>query len=119
MKPIWVEPERWEDYLNGMFENNNRQDIVIKCHNLLKSDCYSSMKEVTKKWPLSTSVNFSKRVWNNNAWLGQATCSLYFGATIQETTQAWINLTIKEQKQANEIAERVIEEWINEKILKS
>lgn len=114
MKPIWKHPSTWEDNKNGMFDTKTREDIIVKCYNKLKENCYFEMKLVTMTYINSTAVNLSKRVWNNQAWLGQAMCNMLYGATINETTKAWGLLTKEEQKYANEAANEVIREWQDE-----
>lgn len=114
MKPIWIEPNLWEDYKNGMYNNRSDDKIILNCYKLLNKNCYFEMKQVTIQYVNSSKVNLSKRVWNNQAWLGQAMCNLYFGATIQETSKAWGLLDKKQQKYANKIADIIIEEWLNE-----
>lgn len=116
MKPIWKDPNTWEDYKNGMFKSTSREEIILRCYELLNKNCYFEMKLVTVNYPNSSSVNLSKRVWNNQAWLGQAMCNMMFGATIQETTKAWGLLTLKQKKYANKIADIIVEEWTNENI---
>lgn len=116
MKPIWNNPREWEDFKNGMFNSRADDSIIKQCYEVLKNNPYIEMKLTTIEYVKSSEVNLSKRVWNNQAWLGQATCNRLFGATIQETTKAWSLLTLKEKKYANKSADIVIEEWRNEKI---
>lgn len=115
-KPVWISPDKWEDHKNGMYNSRNNQDIAIQCKKLLSKNCYNEMKQVIKEWPNATTVNLSKSVWNNKAWLGQACCSLQFGATIEETTSAWVQMTKEQRDEANKIALQVIKEWEDENI---
>jgi hypothetical protein len=97
-----------------MFDSRSDEKIILKCYELLNKNCYFEMTLVIEEYKNSSSVNLSKRVWNNQAWLGQAMCNMQFGATIQETTKAWGLLSKKQQKFANEIADIIIEVWRNE-----
>lgn len=112
MKPFWIDYNHWEDYKNGMYENRLDEDIAKKCIELFKSKkLYELMSEVTKQWEKSSKVNLKKTVFNRQAWIGQSTCSLHLNATINETTYAWVRLTEKERKRANDIADTVIMEY--------
>jgi hypothetical protein len=115
MKPVWIDYKKWEDYNNGMYENRLDENIALKCVDLFKSkDLYEMMTKVTQEWEISSKVNLNKTVFNRQAWIGQSTCSLILGATIEETTWAWMRLTQKERDRANDIADTVIEEYHNE-----
>ena len=72
------------------------------------------MIAILDDYPISSKVNLNKTVFNRNAWIGQATCNLWLKATIEETTWAWVRLSDRERKIANEIAEQVIKEYHNE-----
>jgi len=114
IKPIWENPYEWEDYKNGMFGSQKRDAVIKQCYEVLRKNCYFEMTEMLNNYKKSARVNLRKRVWNNQAWVGQATCNYYFGATISETTTAWGLLTKKEKDYANKIADEVVKEWLNE-----
>lgn len=117
MKPIWIKYENWEDYKNGMYNNRLDEEIGYKCINLFKSKkLYELMKEVTLKWKISSEVNLNKTIFNRQAWIGQSTCNYHLNATINETTFAWMRLSEKERKRANDIADTVILEYHHETI---
>lgn len=115
MKPYWVRFEDWEDYQNGMYSSRLDESIALKCIDLFKSEnLYKKMIAILNDYPISSKVNLNKTVFNRNAWIGQATCNLWLKATIEETTWAWVRLSDRERKIANEIAEQVIKEYHNE-----
>ena len=115
MTPYWVRFEDWEDYQNGMYNSRLDESIANQCIELFKSDgLYRKMIAILDKYQISSKVNLNKTVFNRNAWVGQATCNLWLKATIEETTWAWVRLSDREKKIANEIAEQVIKEYHNE-----
>jgi len=112
IKPVWIDYREWEDYKNGMYENNHNKEIIKKCYEILTNEnLKEKMTHTTKKYLIGTEVNFTNKMFNPISWLGQATCNLYIGATAQETCQAWISMTKEQQEWANSIAKQVIEEW--------
>jgi hypothetical protein len=114
MNPIWIDYVYWEDYQNKMYETRLDYEVEEKCLQLFKShDLYDKMKEVTKRWEIASKVNLNKTIFNRQAWIGQSTCNIWFGASIEETTYAWVKLTEKEKRIANQHADRVIEEYHN------
>lgn len=114
IKPIWEDYRNWEDYKNGMYENENNETIIKQCYDILTSkDLKEYMEDVTERYKISTKVNFTNKMFNPVSWLGQATCNLLIGATAKETCQAWMMMTKEQQITANNIAKEVIEEWRN------
>lgn len=108
--PYW----EWEDYLNGMYETDikeNRIDLSVKL--LSSSSLYAAMKRVINEWPISTDQNFSAYAINKQSWLGQSACCLIHGANEIEVREAWSKLTDKQRIEANKIADKIIYETEN------
>ena len=95
-----------------MYDSKCDKDIVILCYKILTSDnLKSNMERVTVKYPISTKVNLTNKMFNPVSWLGQATCNLLVGATAKETCNAWLSMSKEQQVKANNIAKEVIKNW--------
>lgn len=106
---------KWEDYQNGMYKMTNGGDFLQAQIMFTNADiCYHTMREVTKRWRISTKVNFTNKKCNRKAWLGQAASCLYAKLTQEETCNVWKSLSKEQQENANLIAEKVISEWEKE-----
>lgn len=116
MKPIWINYELWEDYKNGMYLKRCDETIAQKCLELFRSNNLIDCMRNVKAWKVSATVNLSKTVFNQQAWLGQATMSLELGATIEETTWAWVRMTKQERDYANQCADEIIKEFQDENL---
>ena len=119
MKQVFYRYELWEDYQNGMFENKNDgfEDVRIEQAVKMFQDeklCYEKMKWVAFNWKISAEVNFTNSSVNHQAWLGQATCCYYCGCGDYETIKAWHLLTDEERQKANDIADKVYFEWLEQ-----
>lgn len=114
IKPIWADYREWEDYKNNMYENGNSVEIIRECKKILTSDdLKENMTNTTIKYPISTKVNFTNKMFNPISWLGQATCNQMINAKAQEVCRAWMMMSKDEQIWANNIAKEVIGEWRN------
>jgi ATP-dependent Zn protease len=115
MKQVFYRYELWEDYQNGMF-HTKKEDTEIRQEQskFLLTDLekfYEIAKKVVDEWKISTLVNFTNPQTNKQAWLGQASCCYYCGSSEEETKKAWNTMTEEEQKNANDVADKVFEEW--------
>lgn len=110
--PVWHDYKLWEDYKNGMYNNNKRSEKIINCLEMFKSDIlHWFMWTALENYKYSSEVHLTQKEFNRKAWVGQATCNFHFNATIPETTNAWFMLTKEQREKANRIAQDVIEEW--------
>jgi hypothetical protein len=114
MQRIFHHYEKWEDYLNGMYdcleitEDNKNIDLAITMlsdNNLFLNTC----ENVLINWPIATEVNLTNKSSNRKAWLGQASCSYHFKVPEMYTRIAWSKLTEQQQIEANNIAEFAIQ----------
>jgi hypothetical protein len=100
----------WEDYQNGMFGSEIREDYSNLSASLM-SDIKPAMLRVINEWPISTRHNLTNAGSNRKSWLGQAACCINHGATEFETRLAWRLLPKETQFAANKSAQEVIEIW--------
>ena len=112
INPVWKTYKEWEDYINGMYENKNEEEIIKQCYEILTSEnLKENMQNTTEAYKISASVNLTNKMFNPISWLGQATCNLLIGASARETCQAWLRMSDEQQRKANNIAKEVIKEW--------
>lgn len=108
--------EKWEDYKSGMFNPkkiNNGIDLISLAKALLSNpkNLLEGMTAVCFNWKISCEANLTNSGCNRQAWLGQATCFYKHKVPEELTKIAWNELTEKQQKEANGIADKVILEW--------
>lgn len=115
MKPIYHHYTKWEDFRNGMYneEREGRKERVQKAIDILSSPdlCRKAMKMVTSQWKYACEQNLSNDIYGHRAFLGQSACCIYAGVHEDETRQAWGMLTDNQRKKANSIADMVFREW--------
>lgn len=118
MKQIFYPYTVWEDYKNGMYneDKNNRNERVTLAVNLLSNPpkLYQAMKRVTTEWTYATEQVLTDPNMNHQAFLGQAACNIGEGVKEDETREAWGRLTNEQRYKANKIADRVELEWQRE-----
>ena len=105
----------WEDYKHGMYKTGILKDINVRKSGELLSNSRlfrEASEGMLKKWKVSARENLTDAGRNRRAWIGQATCCFKHGATEQETKLAWKRLSEKQQDNANNVADRVILEWV-------
>lgn len=110
--PYWV----WEDFKNGMYNTTldlDTNETIDNCINLLKDAkvFYDCGIELLNKWPISVNQNLSNKSINRRSWLGAACCCYLYDAPEYVTRLAWKQLTELQQSQANEIANKIINEY--------
>lgn len=116
MKRIYHNHNKWEDYKNGLFRpvKKDEQEVYIRlAYNLLLNPdrLYKAMMNIINAWVYASDVNMSNPSRNKQAFLGQAACCYEFRVPEDLTMIAWNRLTEKQQKEANFIADIVIDEW--------
>lgn len=117
MKPIYHHYTQWEDFQNGMYNEDKigRKERIEKAIQILSDEelCNKAMRMVTAQWKYACEQNLSSNIYGHRAFLGQAACSIYAGVHEDETRQAWGMLTDDQRKKANSIADAVYNEWID------
>ena len=118
MKQVWYHYTLWEDFQNGMYneQKEGRKERVQMAIYLLQSPTmlYVYMKRVTEEWKHATEQTLTNPSINHQAWLGQCACNLFGGVKEDETREAWGHLTNMERYEANKVADKVDEEWVRQ-----
>lgn len=115
MKPVYHHYETWEDFRNGMYEEdkNGRPERVQEAVRILSNTklLYECMKRVTVEWPNATEQNLSNNIYSHRPFLGQAACNIHANIHEDETREAWGLLTDQQRIEANRIADIIFDEW--------
>jgi len=116
MDKIYHNYKHWEDFIMGMYESTAYMDdapLIKECINLLSCPEWlnESMLFVSHNWVKSAEQNLTNIHRNRQAWLGQAACCWSHGAPEYITKKAWGLLTPDQQKNANGVADEVINDW--------
>lgn len=113
--PFW----EWEDYQNGMYSDNlkSHSNTEINLAVALLSDPVEFERialELTQAWPICTRQNLTNTSCNRKAWIGQA--AVNYKHDIQESTTrlAWKMLTADQRNNANNVANKIIEDYENQ-----
>ena len=117
MKPVYHHYTKWEDFQNGMYneEKEGRRERVLQAKELLRDtdNLYIQMKKVSEQWKYACEQTFTQN-FNHQAFLGQCACDIYAGIKEDETREAWGLLTNEERYAANKVADIVYDEWLTE-----
>lgn len=112
MTRIFHNPSHWEDWKNGMYENNlyNKDKKVAKAVYLLSTPHMfeNIAKQVIAKWRYSSEHHLTNMGRNRQAWLGQASCCFFAGTPEILTKEAWHQLSSYHRNRANGVADKVI-----------
>lgn len=116
MKQIWHNYELWEDFHNGMYCDKDllgKDKLVIHSIILLSdvNEFYKVMKLVVENWKYSCENNLTNKSKNRKAWLGAAACSYNHKCPEYLTRIAWALLDKDIQDKANNIAQKIIDEY--------
>ena len=116
IEQVFYRYELWEDFQSGMYRQRNDILAIQKAMDCLSDAtiCETYMKKVVSEWKIATQQVLTNPESNGRAWLGQCACFMYGGCHDEETRKAWVLLTPQIQKQANDIADKVILEWMKE-----
>lgn len=119
MERIFHHYTLWEDFHAGMYDESKdgRKERVKKAAHILGTPdiCQRAMEKVIAEWPISTEYNLSNAEINRKAWLGQAACSCFAGIHEDETREAWGLMTEQQRVKANQIAAKIIREWVQKR----
>lgn len=112
--PYWL----WEDYKAGFYDNlsgsekQNKIDKVIEMFNS-KELTETYMDRVITEWKYSCEHNLTNESMNKIAYIGQAACCLYDNIPSTITMEAWSLLSKEVKERSNDIAEQILNTWIN------
>lgn len=119
MKQIFHHYTEWEDFQHGMYneDKQGRKKRVYQAQHLLSDPValYKQMKRVTVEWVKATEQAFTNPNINHQAFLGQCACCIWKGIHEDETREAWGYLDDETRAKANNVADRVFNEWIEER----
>lgn len=106
----------WGDYKNGFYSRDNQSNLQNKCFEFFENEnIFKTCQKVKKDWKYSYNINLSNKTINRRAWLGQAGCNYYCGASFLTTIDTWRKLSQFVQYRCNEIADKFVKEYDNEK----
>jgi hypothetical protein len=116
MDRVYFSYDKWEDWHYGMWRNVyglERNRLLGKAVEFTGNACkYGSfMLKVIREWPYSCLHNLSNVSMNRQAWIGHAACCLAINCPEDITRLAWHKLTQQQQDEANEQANKAIEQW--------
>lgn len=119
MKRIYHHYEMWEDWKCGFYDNCSGEVKAEKIKKVI--EMFNSEKLTTEymylvigKWIYSCEHNLTNESLNKIAYIGQAACCLYSQIPSSVTMEAWSMLTKEVQERSNQIAETVLNKWINQ-----
>lgn len=109
--------ENWECWKEGFFFNISDKKKTELSQTVYDFFCDLSlveeyMNKVIDKWPYSCEHNLSNDQMNRIAWLGQAAACLFCSANKHITMSVWNTLPLEIRKQADNIAQSVIDKYL-------
>lgn len=115
MRQLFHPYNKWEDFQNGMYleDKIGRKERVLIAKLILTNLplLEKCMRRVTKEWKYATEQNCTNPSINYQAFLGQCACAIYGNVHEDETREAWGTLTQEERVLANNVADKVYNEW--------
>ena len=113
MNQFYSHYENWEDFKNGMYcieKKENEQTLINNAIVMLSDDAmfYETCKELLKVWTVSVKVNLTNKQCNRKAWLGQAACNYKFKTPEILTRIAWGKLSNIQRYHADQVALQII-----------
>ena len=116
MKRIYHPYWEWEDWKAGMWHPvsaSEAQDMLARAIEFTgNAALYGSfMQRVIREWPKACEHNLTETEMNRQAWIGHAACVMATGIPEHITRKAWGCLTQQQQDDANEQAQRAIDQW--------
>lgn len=109
--------DKWEAVEYDFFETNHRTMTKVQCEYKYKQLLTDTEKfkevleKVTHEWKYSCEHNLTNKSMNRIAWLGQAAVSYEYSIPAIYSS-GWQLLTIVEQKAADEVALKVLNNWL-------
>jgi len=108
--PYW----KWEETMHNMWGRVKDRNQYLKKAIEFTGDAKlygDNMIKVIEEWKYSCEHNLSHCGQNKQAWIGHAACAFAFGCPEDIVREAWGHLSDKQQIDANEMADRAIEQW--------
>lgn len=119
MKRIYHRYEKWEDWQHGMYnktvdyDEKEQEKRAKMCMQVLSDQerFFKIANSVLDNWVISSDVNLSNVNRNRQAWIGQSACCYELGVPEFITKWAWRMMELKDQKEANQTANKIIKLW--------
>lgn len=109
--PYW----EWEDYINGMWSNNDEhrlQEAIEFTGDHIKYG--NAMKEVIEAWPRTMLNSLTNTSINKRAFLGHCAVCYKLGICESTTRAAWKELTDQQRYDADKVAQETINNWLHD-----
>ena len=109
--------DKWESVAYGFFDTNHKTMSKIQCEykykELLtdKEEFRNVLKSVTEEWVFTCEHNLTNKALNRIAWLGQAALAYKYNIPAVFSS-GWKLLDKDEQREADEVALEVLNEWL-------
>jgi hypothetical protein len=108
-----------EEFSAGMWRKvsgEEHEDCASRATDLMRNpqEFKKAMAKAVKSWPISAEHNLSAIECNRRAWLGHAGCLVGAGSPEEPTRIGWHRLTEAEQREADRVAQEVIDGWEEE-----
>jgi lysine/ornithine N-monooxygenase len=110
---------KWEDWINGMWRTVSKEDYSNYLNWAINFTgdhvrYGESMGLVIKEWENTMLHNLTNSSMNKRAFLGHCACCFESGCPEYIVRDAWRLLTEKQRIDADAIAQKHIDNWINE-----
>lgn len=111
-RPYW----EWEDFQAGMFNIPSATDIdrfaELSALLLSSPDEFRRIATlVVQTWNVASAVNLTNYSANRQSWIGQSACCYQHGSPELATRQGWRMLSNDQRRDANDVADKVIEQY--------
>lgn len=116
MKRIYRPHDEWEEFAAGMWRvvhGDNAQKYIHAAADLMRcpDEFKLAMLRAIQDWPVSCQVNLTAKGMNRQAWLGHAGCCVAVSSPENCTRLGWHTLSLREQDEANRVADEAIAIW--------
>lgn len=117
--PYWY----WEDWKHEMWRKlpqKEENDMLSKAIEFTGDHIKygNAMEIVSKKWPMTMINGLTNMSVNRRAFLGHCACSYAINCPEYITRQAWKHLTEKQRIMADHVAQKTIDIWIIDYMIK-
>ena len=117
MEQFFAHYKSWEDYKAGMYNTHcdEKDNKIVLAKQLLSNaeEFNDACRIMVKNWTIAAKVNLTNPSINKRAWIGQAACCYKIGIPEIFTRISWNQLNEIQQKTANLVADRVIQDYIS------
>jgi len=116
---IYKHYNQWEDWINGMWRHVEKDEYESYLQKAIEFTgdhvkYGESMAIVIKEWENTMLHNLTNSSMNKRAFLGHCACCLAINCPEYIVRDAWRLLTEKQRHDADMIAQKHIDNWINE-----